>query len=102
MRRYGTPATARASFYVYNTDRGGRPLGPRRSHRAGDIFAVLEGSDARREHDVALDDIYKEVILDHYKNPRNKRDLPGAARSSCTRGTTRCRGDEITDVRSRR
>jgi NifU-like protein involved in Fe-S cluster formation len=27
---------------------------------------------------VALDDIYKEVILDHYKNPRNKRDLPGA------------------------
>ena len=27
---------------------------------------------------MALDDIYKEVILDHYKNPRNKRDLPGA------------------------
>jgi nitrogen fixation protein NifU and related proteins len=27
---------------------------------------------------VALDDIYKEVILDHYKNPRNKRELPGA------------------------
>jgi nitrogen fixation protein NifU and related proteins len=27
---------------------------------------------------VALDDIYKEVILDHYKSPRNKRELPGA------------------------
>ena len=27
---------------------------------------------------MALDDIYKEVILDHYKNPRNKRELPGA------------------------
>jgi nitrogen fixation NifU-like protein len=43
---------------------------------------------------VALDDIYKEVILDHYKNPRNKRDLPGAERS-CTRNNPLC-GDEIT------
>jgi nitrogen fixation NifU-like protein len=42
---------------------------------------------------VALDDIYKEVILDHYKNPRNKRDLPGAERS-CTRNNPLC-GDEI-------
>jgi nitrogen fixation NifU-like protein len=43
---------------------------------------------------VALDDIYKEVILDHYKNPRNKRDLPGAELSS-TRNNPLC-GDEIT------
>jgi nitrogen fixation NifU-like protein len=43
---------------------------------------------------VALDDIYKEVILDHYKNPRNKRELPGATRS-CTRNNPLC-GDEIT------
>jgi len=43
---------------------------------------------------VALDDIYKEVILDHYKNPRNKRDLPGAE-VSCTRNNPLC-GDEIT------
>ena len=27
---------------------------------------------------MALDEIYKEVILDHYKSPRNKRELPGA------------------------
>jgi nitrogen fixation NifU-like protein len=27
---------------------------------------------------VALDELYKEVILDHYKNPRNKRALPEA------------------------
>jgi len=26
---------------------------------------------------LALEELYKEVILDHYKNPRNKRDLPG-------------------------
>ncbi len=43
---------------------------------------------------MALDDMYKEVILDHYKNPRNKRDLPGAE-LSCTRNNPLC-GDEIT------
>jgi nitrogen fixation NifU-like protein len=43
---------------------------------------------------VALDDIYKEVILDHYKHPRNKRELPGAELSS-TQNNPLC-GDEIT------
>jgi len=43
---------------------------------------------------VALDDIYKEVILDHYKSPRNKRELP-EAELSCTRNNPLC-GDEIT------
>jgi len=42
---------------------------------------------------VAIDEIYKEVILDHYKNPRNKRELPGAS-YSCTRNNPLC-GDEI-------
>ena len=43
---------------------------------------------------MALDDMYKEVILDHYKNPRNKHDLP-EAELSCTRNNPLC-GDEIT------
>ncbi len=43
---------------------------------------------------MALDEIYKEVILDHYKNPRNKRELEGAT-VSCTRNNPLC-GDEIT------
>jgi nitrogen fixation NifU-like protein len=43
---------------------------------------------------VALDDIYKEVILDHYKSPRNKRDLPGAE-LRCHANNPLC-GDEIT------
>lgn len=42
---------------------------------------------------MALDEIYKEVILDHYKNPRNKRELPDAE-ASCTRNNPLC-GDEI-------
>ena len=43
---------------------------------------------------MALDDIYKEVILDHYKSPRNKRALPGAE-LRCTANNPLC-GDEIT------
>jgi nitrogen fixation protein NifU and related proteins len=43
---------------------------------------------------VALDDIYKEVILDHYKSPRNKRELPGAE-LQCSANNPLC-GDEIT------
>jgi nitrogen fixation NifU-like protein len=43
---------------------------------------------------VALDDIYKETILDHYKNPRNKRALPGAIVTR-TKNNPLC-GDEIT------
>jgi nitrogen fixation protein NifU and related proteins len=43
---------------------------------------------------VALEDIYKEVILDHYKNPRNKRELPDAE-LHCTANNPLC-GDEIT------
>jgi nitrogen fixation NifU-like protein len=43
---------------------------------------------------VALEDIYKEVILDHYKNPRNKREMPDAE-LSCSKNNPLC-GDEIT------
>ena len=42
---------------------------------------------------MALDDIYKEVILDHYKNPRNKREMPDAE-LSCSKNNPLC-GDEI-------
>src|SRR4029453_5010015 len=43
---------------------------------------------------MALEDLYKEVIPDHYKNPRNKRPMPDAA-LSCSRNNPLC-GDEIT------
>ena len=43
---------------------------------------------------MALDDIYKEVILDHYKSPRNKRENPDAE-LTCTQNNPLC-GDEIT------
>jgi nitrogen fixation NifU-like protein len=43
---------------------------------------------------MSLDDLYKEVILDHYKAPRNKRAIP-EAELTCTRNNPLC-GDEIT------
>jgi nitrogen fixation NifU-like protein len=43
---------------------------------------------------VALDDMYKEVILDEYKNPRNKHDMPDAELHG-SRNNPLC-GDEIT------
>src|SRR5438093_5834469 len=43
---------------------------------------------------MALEDLYKEVILDHYKNPRNKRPMPDAA-LTWSRNNPLC-GDEIT------
>jgi len=43
---------------------------------------------------LALEELYKEVILDHYKSPRNKRALPGAE-LSCKKNNPLC-GDEIT------
>jgi nitrogen fixation protein NifU and related proteins len=42
---------------------------------------------------MSLDDLYKEVILDHYKNPRNKRPFPEAG-LTCSRNNPLC-GDEI-------
>ena len=43
---------------------------------------------------MALDDIYKEVILDHYKSPGTSASSPGAE-LRCTRNNPLC-GDEIT------
>ena len=43
---------------------------------------------------MALEELYKEVILDHYKSPRNKRGVPGAE-LSCSKNNPLC-GDEIT------
>ena len=41
----------------------------------------------------SLEDLYREVILDHYRTPRNKGELPPPA--SCTEGTNPRCGDEI-------
>lgn len=49
---------------------------------------------------MGLEEMYKEVILDHYRNPRNKREVPGADRS-CSKNNPLC-GDDITVAISER
>ena len=43
---------------------------------------------------MAVDDLYKEIILDHYKSPRNKRELRGAVLTRS--GNNPLCGDEVT------
>ncbi|HVL91674.1 MAG TPA: SUF system NifU family Fe-S cluster assembly protein [Actinomycetota bacterium] len=43
---------------------------------------------------MSLDDLYREVILDHYRNPRNKHELEGST-VDLTHNNPLC-GDEIT------
>ena len=37
-----------------------------------------------------LEDLYREIILDHYRNPRNRGELPVPAGAPQSRGSTRC------------
>ena len=67
----GLNATARASLYIYN-DESDIDVLAEAINEAGKIFAwnwfgeIVTG----------LEDLYKEVILDHYRSPRNKGELP--------------------------
>ena len=42
-----------------------------------------------------LEDLYREIILDHYRNPRNRGELAGAPRPSRAEGFNPLCGDEI-------
>ncbi len=71
MERFGIPATARASFAVYNTKE--------------EVDALVEGIEAAREVFAYMDDLgelYQEVILEHNKAPRNYRRLESANRQA--------------------
>ena len=73
MRVLGVPATTRASFYVYNDD--------------ADVDALVDGARPRPRSSSpsravketpmpGLEDLYREIILDHYRAPRNRGELP--------------------------
>ena len=59
MQRLGVPATNRASFYLYTV-----PTRSTGSSRAAQGEEGLLGLMSE------FDQLYREVILDHYKNPR--------------------------------
>ena len=63
MEKLGVPATTRASFYIYNTP------------AEVDTFIAAIDKAKRdlqdRMNDSGMDELYRDFILDHYRNPRN-------------------------------
>jgi len=70
MRKLGINATARASLYVYNDEADVDALVDSLSS-ADELFPL--GSEIAM---AGLEDLYREIILDHYRNPRNRGELP--------------------------
>ena len=69
MEFFEVPATARASFVVLQHARGDRPAGRGAAARARDARLM------------DLKDLYRDVIVDHNRNPRNFRAMPDADRT---------------------
>ena len=92
MRVLGVAATARASFYVYNDTDDVDALAD--ALAAAQSFFVVLISTTGRPPMPGLEDLYREIILDHYRNPRNRGELeaPPATR---TEGFNPLCGDEI-------
>ena len=112
MRRLGVNATARASFGLYNDESDVDTL-VRRPGRGRSVLrmtcrpGILDGCDvvpvsrfrlppARQEGPLmpGLEDLYREIILDHYRSPRNRGELesPPAQR---VEGFNPLCGDEV-------
>src|SRR5207244_11019264 len=66
MRRLGVGATARASFYVYNDEADVDALADALTD-VSDLF--LPAGEGIGEMP-GLEDLYREIILDHYRTPR--------------------------------
>ena len=77
MRRFGVPATARASFAFYNT----RARSTRWCAACGGCGGVRLMS--------SLSELYQNVILEHNRSPRNYR-VDGRRRAARPRATIRC------------
>ncbi len=88
MRRLGVGATARASLYVYNDESDIDALADALA-RGRRLLRPVEDT-----HMPGLEDLYREIILDHYRNPRNRGELetPPAHR---VEGFNPLCGDEI-------
>ena len=83
MPKLGVAATNRASFYLYSI--------PRRS--TGSSTVSTRRSESARLAMSEFDQLYRELILDHYKNPRNHGLLEDRGRAG--RGQNPLCGDEV-------
>ena len=90
MEFFGVPATARASFAFYNTRAEIDRLDRRAGTGAGDVRLM------------DLNELYRDVILDHNRNPRNFRPMPDG-RQPCRRAQSAVRrpADAVREARRR-
>ena len=91
MTRLGVAATTRASFYLIDP-RGDRPT--RRGAAEGPAAPGIAVSE--------FDQLYREVILDHYKNPRGHGPRRARRAGGGSEPALRRRGDRLAAVRRRR
>ena len=94
MIRLGIPATARASFYIYNTREEGRRARGRRPRDRELLRRRAERVGGLAMTSAALDDLYREILLDHYRSPRNRGRLDTPTASAD--GANPLCGDQIT------
>ena len=95
MRVLDVAATVRASWYLYN-DRDDIDALADALDGASDIFGFPPASEAtERPAMPGLEDLYREIILDHYRSPRNRGELP-APPAAVAQGHNPLCGDEIT------
>ena len=92
MAKLGVAATNRASFYLYTT--GGSSSSSRSTgFVAGPSHKALHRSSAKGRPMSEFDQMYREVILDHYKNPRGHGELDDA--DAHAEGQNPLCGDEV-------
>ena len=92
MRVLGVGATARASFYVYNDEADVDALADALADAARLLLLL---STLRSSTMPGLEDLYREIILDHYRNPRNRGELADSRRRTAVEGFNPLCGDEI-------
>ena len=73
MRVLGVGATCRASFYLYNDRPDADALVGRAGRRHRHLRSLTGPRGPRTTAAMpGLEDLYREIILDHYRNPRNR------------------------------
>jgi hypothetical protein len=90
LMRVGIGATARASLYLYNDEADVDALADALESTAPTSSPSDPAELPRTTEMPGLEDLYREIILDHYRSPRNRGELPSAARPPGPRASTRC------------
>lgn len=98
MARLGLAATTRASFYLYNTESEVELLAAALEDVARTYaprpVSVLAPDPASAAVEVPDDELFREVVLDHYMHPAGREPIPGPAVE--WHGKNPLCGDEVT------